>query len=203
MLAHPAQANPHPNPDPTPPPPPHTRHTHHEDRWSAIYYVASGSRTEAGGHCQLLFRGGARQPHHAAVLAVSAVVAPTSTPPTSTPPASTPPTSVPAQQPSGTISSPLAVQDKPSATHTYMAISPVPGSLLLFPGSIPHCVLGTARPAAGLLLKSTGASGSPHTASDSLETAPGGKPPPPLAELNAPRISIAANFTKAIAPCAV
>ena len=30
----------------------------------------------------------------------------------------------------------------PNATHTYFAVHPVPGSLWIFPGSIPHLVLG-------------------------------------------------------------
>lgn len=40
------------------------------------------------------------------------------------------------------------------ASHTYFAVHPVPGSLWMFPGSIPHLVLGSIVPAGGAKARS-------------------------------------------------
>ena len=34
---------------------------------------------------------------------------------------------------------------KPTTSHTYMAVAPIPGTLWLFNGSIPHCVFSQAE----------------------------------------------------------
>ena len=69
-----------------------TVHIHHPQRWSAVYFVASGpgasSPPPPAGH--LILRGGR--------------------------------------------------QSKGSASHTYLAVPPTPGTLWFFGGSIPHCV---------------------------------------------------------------
>ena len=39
--------------------------------------------------------------------------------------------------------------ERPLSTHTYMSVRPTPGSLWIFPGSVPHVVMGVSRPVTG------------------------------------------------------
>ena len=77
-----------------------------------------------------------------------------------------------------------------NASHSYLAVPPTPGTLWLFPGSIPHAVLGqivSAEPPRDALGRSD------HSVAAAEACAKGEMPE------NA-RISIAINFSEAIAP---
>jgi len=157
-----------------------TIHVHDMRRWSAVYFVADGmggapdgSSGEAEAEAEAEAEEsdpldaldtphtlGSRPPHLSRHLIFRGGLAP--------------------PQPSGSAS-------KVEASHCYVAAPPTPGTLWLFPGSVPHCVLGDCL-------------------GDADDNAP--SPLDRSAELDcdevkpdeAARISVAVNFSEAKAP---
>mmetsp|Transcript_16670 Transcript_16670/g.33602 ORF Transcript_16670/g.33602 Transcript_16670/m.33602 type:complete len:334 (-) Transcript_16670:631-1632(-) len=108
-------------------------HIHDPTKWSAVYFVASGAAPaedrSADGH--LLFRCGTpRRSGHGGSGRVRT-----------------------GDGPGGAGVGGGDSDVEPTASHSYLAVPPTPGSLWLFPGSIPHAVLGVhgtaAEPNAG------------------------------------------------------
>ena len=66
------------------------------------------------------------------------------------------------------------------STHSFLAVPPEPGTMWLFPGGLPHCVM-------------------PFSDSDEAHAGGPGEPPADLGD----RISVAVNFEEAALPLAV
>ena len=164
-------------------------HIHNKEKLSGTYYVTSGQRTEPQ-RPQPWLGGGAAEAGGGSCDADSCLIFRTG-------------------------AMPRADGGASDTTHTFMKVAPVPGELWLFPGSIPHMVMGvspTTQPsgAAGLPDGAPdGATGCdvfgeppfPGTLAEMLLTrAPSKLGAPTLAEWQAgrrlwrPRISIAMNF---------
>ena len=165
-------------------------HIHNKEKLSGTYYVTSGQRTEPQRPQPMWLGGGAAEAGGGSCGADGCLIFRTG-------------------------AMPRADGGASETTHTFMKVAPRPGELWLFPGSIPHMVMGvspTTQPsgAAGLPDGAPdGATGCdvfgeapfPGTLAEMLLTrAPSKQGAPTLAEWQAgrrlwkPRISIAMNF---------
>jgi len=96
-------------------------HQHDVERWSAVYFVSDGEPNAPGFPCpesgHMIFRCGPK------------------------------PLPLPAQLPGGM---PAGIDASASSlgacSHSYMAVAPLPGSMWIFPGSLPHAVMHTVLP---------------------------------------------------------
>ena len=173
-------------------------HIHNKEKLSGTYYVTSGQRTEPQ-RPQPWLGGGAAEAGGGSCDADSCLIFRTG-------------------------AMPRADGGASDTTHTFMKVAPVPGELWLFPGSIPHMVMGVSPPHMVMGVSPTtqpsGAAGLPDGAPDGatgcdvfgeppfpgtlaemlLTRAPSKLGAPTLAEWQAgrrlwrPRISIAMNF---------
>ena len=84
-----------------------------------------------------------------------------------------------------------AVAGAPPPSHCYLAVPPTPGSLWLFPGSVPHCVISGGVSAAEQHVG--------EAAARDQDAEEDEKEDPDEGDEGA-RISIAINYTKATAP---
>ena len=152
-------------------------HVHDPSRWSAVYFVAGGAPVD---------RRNSHPPHQQAPSGSSSAAAADACPSSATPVGGA------RHETSGHLVFRGGPQADIDSTHSYLAVPPAPGTLWLFPGSVPHLVLGQA----GSTHPPRDQQGrSDHTAAAALAEAEGRAP-------TLPRISVAINYTEALAPAA-
>jgi len=104
-------------------------HQHDVERWSAVYFVSDGEPNAPGFPCpesgHMIFRCGPKNPPNQLPGPIDLAQLPV--------------------QPSGPIDLAQLPPLSPFS-HSYMSVAPLPGSLWIFPGSVPHAVMQTILP---------------------------------------------------------
>lgn len=108
-------------------------HQHDVERWSAVYFVSDGEPNAPGFPCpesgHMIFRCGPKTLPAHAQGPIDLAELPT--------------------QPSRAIDLAQLPELCP-CSHSYMSVAPLPGSLWIFPGSVPHAVMQTVLPNGGI-----------------------------------------------------